>query len=47
MVRTATSFATAWSSPLGAIFVLMIGIPAIILISALPGWLGGLVGGKL
>ena len=47
IIRTASRFATAWSSPLGAVFVLLLVIPAVVLISALPGWFGGLAGGWL
>lgn len=47
MAQTATDFATAWSSPLGAVVVVAFSIPAIIVVAALPGWIGGFVGGWL
>lgn len=47
MIQTATDFATAWSSPLGAVVVLAFSIPAILVVAALPGWIGGFIGGWL
>jgi hypothetical protein len=47
MARTATEVATAWSSPLGAVVVVAFSAPAIVVIAALPGWIGGFVGGWL
>lgn len=47
IIQTAMDFATAWSSPLGAVVVLAFSIPAIIVIAALPGLIGGAVSGWL
>lgn len=47
MVETATSFATAWSSPVaGAVLMGLIGL-IVVCVAALPGFLGGIVGGWL
>lgn len=47
MVRTGSSFATAWSSPIAASVLMILGGVMVIGISALAGLLGGIVGGWL
>lgn len=47
MVRTGSSFATAWSSPIAATVLMVLGGVMLIGISALAGLLGGIVGGWL
>ncbi|MFC3957143.1 DUF5518 domain-containing protein [Halovivax cerinus] len=41
LIRTAT----AWPSPFGVVAIFLISIPVLLVVAALPGWIGGIVGG--